>query len=348
MKHKGISYDVGRVYWGNWRPDFDPKVVHRELEIIKNDLHCNAVRICGRNIDRLMTAAEDALEQGLEVLLSPEMWNKNLRDTLNYISKAANAAETLRKRWSNKLVFSVGSELTLFMQGIVEGRDVAARMRNPNNWARLKAGEHNKPLNAFLVKANNAVRNVFHGKVTYASLIWETVDWSLFDIIGVDHYQVERIKERYVEMLKPLFIYGKPVNITEFGYKTYQGAASTSEGMGGDIIDYKSVFLHHIPVVGRFVKPKLKGEYVRDEGLQARELVDQLSTLDKAGVEGAFIFTFVTPLAYYDEIPLYDLDMASYSLVKSYRGGKHGQTFQDMTWEPKESFKAVAEYYSRY
>ncbi len=37
--------------------------------------------------------------------------------------------------------------------------------------------------------------------------------------------------------------------------------------------------------------------------------------------------------------------MASYSLVKSYADGKHGTTYPDMTWEPKESFAAVAEYY---
>ena len=44
MKRKGICYDVGRVMFGNWRPDYDPKVVHRELAIIRNDLHCNAVK----------------------------------------------------------------------------------------------------------------------------------------------------------------------------------------------------------------------------------------------------------------------------------------------------------------
>ena len=42
MERKGVSYDVGRVMAGNWRPDFDPKVVQRELEIIRNDLHCSA------------------------------------------------------------------------------------------------------------------------------------------------------------------------------------------------------------------------------------------------------------------------------------------------------------------
>ena len=61
MKRKGVNYDVGRVMMGeNWRPTFDSKIVHRELEIIKNELHCNAVRICGLAIDRLMTATEDA------------------------------------------------------------------------------------------------------------------------------------------------------------------------------------------------------------------------------------------------------------------------------------------------
>ena len=76
MRFKEVSYDVGRVMGGNWRPSFDPKVVHRELEIIKNDLHCNSVRICGLDIQRLMVAAEDALKLGLEVWLSPEMWDK--------------------------------------------------------------------------------------------------------------------------------------------------------------------------------------------------------------------------------------------------------------------------------
>ena len=79
MKRRGVSYDVGRVMGMNWRPTFDPGVVHRELEIIKNDLHCNAVRICGLDIDRLMKAAEDALGLGLEVWLSPELWNKSPR-----------------------------------------------------------------------------------------------------------------------------------------------------------------------------------------------------------------------------------------------------------------------------
>jgi hypothetical protein len=38
--------------------------------------------------------------------------------------------------------------------------------------------------------------------------------------------------------------------------------------------------------------------------------------------------------------------MASYSLVKVYPDGRHGKTCPDLQCEPKESFKAVADYYA--
>ena len=344
MKQKGVCYDVGRVMFGNWRPNYDPKVVHRELEIIKNDLHCNAVRINGLDIDRLITTAEDALQQGLEVWLSPELWDKSPERTLAYIVKAAVGAETLREKWPEQLIFSLGSELTLFMQGIVQGRSFMSQLRNPSLWETIKTGKHNEPLNAWLAKANSSVRKVFRGSVTYVSLPWEGVDWTLFDFVGIDHYWDERIKDRYTEMLKPSFAYGKPVFIGEFGFCTYQGAEKAG-GQAWNIVDYKSMILHSIPVMGRFVRPRLNGAYVRDEAMQARELSNQLNILDAAGVDGAFVFTFVTPRNPYNQDPKYDLDMASYSLVKSYVKG-HGRTYPDMTWEPKESFHAVADYYA--
>ena len=346
MNRKGVSYDVGRVMGINWRPIFNPRVVHRELEIIKNDLHCNAVRICGLAIDRLMAAAEDALKLGLEVWLSPEMWDKSQRETLDYIAQAAKAAETLRQRWPERLVFCVGSELTLFMQGIVEGKNITRRMSNSKFWSIVKAGEHDKPVNTFLTRANEVVRQVFHGKVTYAALIWEAVDWNLFDFVGVDHYRDERIKDQYVEMLKPLFSFGKPVVVTEFGFRTFRGAEKAS-AMGMGNADYITLFPHQLPLAGHFIRPRVRVIHERDERLQARGPIDQLRLLDSAGVDGALIMTFVSPINPYDDIPLYDLDRDNFSLVKSYANDKHGVTYPDMTWEPKESFKAVADYYAK-
>lgn len=96
MNRKGVCYDIGRVMMGgNWRPKYDPKIIHRELEIIKNDLHCNAIRVCGLDIERLKAASEDALAQGLDVWLSPEMWDKSPEETLQYITQAAITAELL-------------------------------------------------------------------------------------------------------------------------------------------------------------------------------------------------------------------------------------------------------------
>jgi hypothetical protein len=95
------------------------------------------------------------------------------------------------------------------------------------------------------------------------------------------------------------------------------------------------------------------------------------------------VYTFVAPTSPHVEDPRYDGDLANYSLVMSYaqletadeiikqkmkiandilgveldpsalanfKGevGKRGTTYPDMTWDPKESFKALAEYYANH
>ena len=345
MNRRGVSYDAGRVLGMNWRPVLDPQVARRELEIIRTDLHCNAVRVCARDLGRLTTVARDALAQGLEVWLSPELWNRSPQATLAYLTKAAAAAQTLHEHWPGRVVLSVGSELTLFMRGIVPGRTLTRRLAHPSFWENAKLGTHNEPLNAFLAKAARSARQHFSGPITYAALIWEKVDWSVFDFIGVDHYREARIKDRYLEMLQPLFAYGKPVVVTEFGMRAYTGADS-SGALGLGVIDSRSLFLHQLPAIGRLVRPRLNGQYVRDEALQAREITETLTILDAAGVDGAFVCTFVEPLSTFDDDPGHDLDMSALSLVKSYTT-RHGATYPDMTWEPKQAFGAVAGYYQQ-
>jgi hypothetical protein len=57
VNRRGVCYDVGRVMWGqDWRPEFSPEEARRELQIIRGDLHCNAVRICGQDVGRLLAA----------------------------------------------------------------------------------------------------------------------------------------------------------------------------------------------------------------------------------------------------------------------------------------------------
>ena len=323
----------------NWRPVFEPKIVHRELEIIKNDLHCNSVRICGVDIDRLKSAAVDALNQGLDIWFLPELWDRSPEETCDYVVQAAVAAEQIRQQWGERLVFSVGSELTLFMQGILKGKNIFERLGNPLtftfNFLKIKLiGTYSKALNAFLTKTNKAVREVFHRKVAYAAVPLEAVDWGLFDFVSLDYYRGKVNRDSYGDWLKRYLTLGKPVVISEVGLCIYQGAEDKG-GRGFMIVDPKN--------------PKqLKRNYVRDEGLQAHELTDMLQVLDCAGVEGTFEFTFTSPNLPYNENPKNDLAMASYSLVKSYAGNKHGATYPEMTWEPKESFRAVADYYAKH
>jgi hypothetical protein len=342
MRIRGVSYDVGRVLGVNWRPEFNQAVVRRELEIVRDDLHCNSVRVCARDAGRLDTAAEMALDLGLEVWYSPELWNRSPRRTLAYLEEAAQSAERIRARTGGQIVFSVGSELTLFMRGIVPGASLLARIRafrrHPQRYGDGTA------LNAFLKEANTRVRHHFGGPLTYASLIWESVDWAPFDIIGIDDYRDARIKDRYTTLLKKNLVDGKPVVITEFGMRSYVGADSSGT-LGLGVVSIPSMVLHQVPLIGRFVRPRLKGHHVRDESLQAREIIETLCALDDAGVEGAFVCTFTDYLSPADDDPRYDLDMSSLSLVK-YTPRRRGLAYPDLEWEPKESFRAVAQYFA--
>ena len=348
MRLKGVSYDVGTRYalGMSTRPRFVDDAVRRELETVQRDLHCTAVKVVGYDTDRIARAASYALELGLEVWFSPALFNRPPSDTLSYITRAARVAETVRRRSSGKLVYCVGQELMLFMEGILPGHTLLQRLHNPALRHIIRTGSRGPALNAFLAEASAATRRVFQGPVAYAALPWEGVDWTPFDLVGVDHYWDERVRDRFIEMLQPFFAAGKPVVVTGTGSRAYQGAHSTGT-LGLGIADPASQFWHSLPVVGRLVRPHLKsGAHVRDEGAQARQLATVLELLDRAGVDGVFIDTFVDPISPYSEEPYYDLDMSALSLVKTLQHG-HGSTYPDVPWEPKEAFHAVAAYYAK-
>jgi hypothetical protein len=222
------------------------------------------------------------------------------------------------------------------MKGLVLGETSFERIQTfLSPWRLLKStilkGPFPKRLNTFLAKAVGVIREHFHGQLTYASGPWENVNWKLFDIVGVDNYREANNRNNFREKLRTFFKYGKPVVILEFGCCTYQGAEDKG-GYGWAIVDHQ-----HTP-------KKLKGDFIRDETVQVQYLQELLDIFVEEKVYGAFLFTFVMPSYPYNEKALYDLDMASYSVVKSYPD-HNGTIYQDMPWEPKKSFAALAEYY---
>ncbi|MDR3634971.1 MAG: hypothetical protein P4L84_14295 [Isosphaeraceae bacterium] len=346
MRTLGVCYDAGVVKDIPWRPSLDAQTARREMEIIRHDLHCTAVCVVARDIGRLEMATGAALEAGLDVWLSPAVWDRDADGTIAATVRAARAAERLRSTARERITFQVGGELTLFMRGILPGRTLNARLKNMMASGAIRSGAHNQPLNTVLARLEAAVRPVFGGALTYASLPWEQVDWSRFDIVGVDHYRAARIKDRYVEMLAPLLATGKPVVITEFGNPSCEGGDEMSALSTNPNIDPISFVLHALPGVGRLVRPRVSRVIPRDEALQARELTETLTILDGAGVEGAFVSTFIFAIRPYDPDPRYDLDACSPGLVRPLIRGRHGTTYPDMPWEPKVSFRAVADYYA--
>ena len=76
----------------------------------------------------------------------------------------------------------------------------------------------------FLAKAAALVRERFGGKITYAAIQFERVDWTRFDIVSVDLYRSIGIADRFAEGVRAHVALGKPVAITEFGSASYRGA----------------------------------------------------------------------------------------------------------------------------
>ena len=131
-----------------------------------------------RDVARLELAAEAALEAGLDVWLSPTVWDRDAAETVDRTVLAARAAERLPSAAPGRITFVVGGELTLFMRGTLPGRTLNGRLKRLMAGGTIRSGAHNGPLNAVLARLEPAVRPVFGGPLTYASLPWEQVDWS--------------------------------------------------------------------------------------------------------------------------------------------------------------------------
>jgi hypothetical protein len=349
VRRRGVVYDVGRAMGAlsvNWRPDYSPARVRRELDIIRSDLHANAVRLGGRDPGRLLDAAEYAASIGLEVWIGPELWNATPQRTLRFIAKAAAAAEPLFQRFPEQLTFCIGNEVTLFMRGILPGRNQSQRTRAPN--VRAFVGSQQETLRSFLANAAASVRRVYSGPISYSALPFERVDWSHFDVVGVNYYRQSYqgvTTEQYLAKITELQATGKPVMITEFGFPACRDAENPVF-LGTFNATPLSLLGAHLPVIRRRARPRVRTVYPRDEHTQARLLVDQLELLDRAGVDGGFIMSFSFPLAPYDDDPRYDLDATSLSLVRALHPNQRGTRYPDMGWEPKQAFHAVAGYYA--
>ena len=336
MRGKGINYDTGFINKGvSSREPFDIAVVTRELQIIRNDLHCNAVRVTGGDPQRLEIAGGIAAEAGLEVWFSPFTCDLTDAEMLDLLADCAERAERLRRQGA-EVVLVVGAEISLLNKGFLPGDTIAERMELLADRQRLGAliAEVPARVNSFLGQAAAVVRERFGGRITYAAMPFEGVDWTPFDIISYDNYRSAEVADRFAAGIRSLVARGKPVAITEFGCATYKGAADQG-ARSVEIVEWDKDAVRAL---------QLNGDYIRDEQEQATYVRELLEIFTEEGVDSAFVFTFVLYQLPQRPGPREDLDMASYGIVKVYEH-RFGSTYPDMRWEPKAAFVALADYY---
>ncbi|MFI8490476.1 hypothetical protein [Streptomyces rubrogriseus] len=312
MRARGINYDTGFLPGEELsRKSFTPETVRHDMAVISRDLHCDAVRISGREPERLSIAARHAADVGLEVWFSPFPVDLPRDQLLPFFADCAARAEAVREAGAN-VVFVAGCEISAFCGGFLPGDTYGDRMRamaaaDMEWWSSL--GPVQERLNDFLSQIAATVRTHFGGQITYASAPWEFADWGAFDLVGIDAYRAAYNADSFRAELRGHLAHGKPVAVTEYGTCAYQGAGERG-GMAWQV----------------------PHGAVPDEDEQARYLTELLDIFEDEGVDTALWFTF----AGYSRPG--ERDLGSYGVVRM---------LDEKRWEPKKVFHTMAARYQR-
>ncbi|MFJ5680567.1 hypothetical protein [Streptomyces sp. NPDC093097] len=312
MRARGINYDTGFLPGDELtRKSFTEAVVRRDMGVIAGELHCDAVRISGGRPERLSTAARCAADAGLEVWFAPFPVDRTPEELLPFLAECAERAEEVRRAGA-EVVFVTGCELSAFCAGFVPGdryRDRLTAMATADLDWWMALGPVQERLNAFLAEAAGVVRERFGGRISYAAGPWEAVDWTPFDIVGVDAYRAAYNADTYREELRGHAAHGKPVAVTEFGTCPYEGAGA----LGGTAWQPPA-------------------DAVPDEGEQVRYFGELLDVFEEEGVDTALWFTFAS----FGKVG--PADLSSYGVVRMLDEEAH--------WEPHAVFGALAARYA--
>ncbi|MEU9335855.1 abortive phage infection protein [Streptomyces sp. NPDC048290] len=329
LRRHGVVYTVGAgetpgTAWSEAR-------MREDVRRIRDDLHADTLDVTGDGVERLTATATAAAERGLHVWLQPTLGDQPPADILEHLAETGRHAEALRRAGAS-VELSVGCEFWLFVPGIVPGADAIERIRNLMNGT-VDPVAMQRRLDRFTARAAAVGRDVFGGRLSYAAAQNDEVDWSLFDIVGIDYYSAHPRPADHRRELSRHLRWGKPVAITEFGCCTYRGAPQGG-GMGWDIVDYSKE------------PPEIKGGLVRSERTQADYIGGLLDVFTSMGLYAAMVFEFLTPDApHWPGDPLHDLDLASYAITKPLRD-RPGDPASDWHWEPKAAFHTVARHYA--
>lgn len=332
---RGINYDVGTDYAGTpTRARWRPPEVRRDLVAIRDELCCTTVNLYGSDPDRLTETAAVAVDLGLDVWVQPRLIDRPAGEVLEHLARTAGQVDGLRSampsgRKATGLVLNMGCEWSVFTEGILPGANFNARaatLAKPFWWPLLPW--FNRRLGELLRRAQAVARAEFAGQVTYSAGLWERVDWSGFDLVGVNYYRFRPNRRRYEKGLHRLHRHAKPVVITEFGCGAFRGA--------DDLGPQSHTILGSSPD-----GPRVPVGYARDEQVQATYLADLLGCFQRTRMHGAFVFEFSEPYKPHSADPAKDLDMTGYAVVTV----SDEEAEAADAWRPKAAFHELARIY---
>jgi len=323
-KSRGINYEVGLKFHPEHKVDYEAisREIEHDLEDIK-EMGCNSVRIYGDNPDNLLLAAKTALEKGLKVWLSPRLINGQGQETLNLLLHVAEQAEALRQEHGDNITLVIGNELMLDSRVAFEEENYADRIARFKKFKALEMAkkylrlialhkvlpnteQYKERVRQFAKTLVSQTKERFHGQMTYASLPDEDIDWSDFDIMGVNLYEDASNRASYGKELERYKSHEKPVAITEYGTAPYKGAGHLG-GYAHSVIDWQR---------GRLKKGLGFMPVLRDEKAQADYLEKLMKLYEKHEIDAHFIFEYInwnTP--HTPDDPKSNLSTGSFGLV---------------------------------
>ncbi|UPK75189.1 hypothetical protein MU582_00705 [Nocardioidaceae bacterium SCSIO 66511] len=319
MRTRGVSYTSG-VH--------PVDEVRRIMRVIRRDLFCTSVMLIDSEVETLVEAARIAIDEGLDIVVRPQLPDARASELLGHLQRMARAAEELRTVTPERTVsLLIGTEFSLTARGIVPGPHQMLRLALILRAGRLLRGRIARGLDRLLTDAVSVAREHFAGQLGYGAALWEDVDHAPFDFVGVNLYRIGTDAVSYRRRVRELVASaGKPVVITEFGCGAQTGGDRRGPGS--------------FQVVNWFADPpKIKNGNARDESVQATYLAELIDVYATEGVEGCFAFTFcMADFPHRPDDPAHDLDLAGFGLVAVHPDDAS-------TWRPKEAFHAVATKY---
>ena len=331
MKINGINYDTGFFVGEDSRPDFDEATAAREMRVIAEDLHCTAVRISGGDPARIEAAAAHAAEAGLQVWFAPFPVDLDPGAMVELMRDSASRAENLRNHGAD-VVLLTGCEISLFGAGLISGANLLERITTL-----MTAGPGIREIQRNTQECLNEMaavsRATFGGPISYASGVWEDVDWTAFDIVGLNATGTNRTppttehvgpraparKARRRHRIRLLHLPGR----RRPGRHGLDGRRPTAD-------------------------PPLDGTLERDEQEQVDYFTQSMQAFEETGMRGAFWFTFgLYTTVRRDDDPTRDTDLASYGVVAMLPPAFASTRYTEMRWEPKPGFDAMARLYGK-